>query len=125
LACAGYLAGIKPFVGRRLAELETERPLSVLMWLPPLLLGVLGLLFGCFPGFMNEMIQQIILPMQQGERISLKIWHGFNTVLIISLVTILLGIVLFFVWKPSRIKMDFITKLEHLSPESIANTVTR
>ncbi|MFB5945102.1 hydrogen gas-evolving membrane-bound hydrogenase subunit E [Albibacterium profundi] len=125
LACAGYLAGIKPFVGRRLAELETERPLSVLMWLPPLLLGVLGLLFGCFPGFMNEMIQQIILPMQQGERISLKIWHGFNTVLIISLVTILLGIVLFFVWKPSRIKMDFITKLEHLSPESIANTITR
>lgn len=125
LACAGYLAGIRPFMGQRSPELETAHHPSFLMWAPPLFLGTLGLLLGCFPAIMDNMTQQILLSVQGGGEAALKIWHGFNTVLIVSLITIFLGIVLFLAWKPSHHKMNFVGKLEYLSPESIATLIAR
>jgi len=125
LACAGYLAGIRPFQGSKSDEIEVAKHPSFLMWSPPLFLGILSIVFGCFPGIMDAVTQRVLLSMQQEGELALKIWHGFNTVLIISLVTIVLGIVLFLLWKPSADKMNVVARLEHLSPESIAKAIAR
>lgn len=125
LACAGYLAGIGPFLGSKSDEIVVDHHPSFLMWLPPLLLGVLSIALGCFPGIMNEIVQRVLLSMQQEGELALKIWHGFNTILIISLATIALGIVLFLLWKPSVGKMNIVARLEHISPESIAKATAR
>src|SRR5690606_29903683 len=56
---------------------------------------------------------------------SLKIWHGLNTVLLLSAITILSGIVLFFVLKPSVGKLQSITRFNGISPQGIFNQLSR
>ncbi|MBA2746275.1 MAG: Na(+)/H(+) antiporter subunit A, partial [Flavisolibacter sp.] len=46
LLYAGFIAGIKPFIGNLKNEFSKVHLPSFLMWAPPLLLGVGGLLFG-------------------------------------------------------------------------------
>jgi multicomponent Na+:H+ antiporter subunit A len=65
-------------------------------WAGPVVLGVLGLVFGLVPkealaGMVGAVAGQI-----RGEDmvVKLSLWHGFNLVLLLSAVTILVGVVL-------------------------------
>src|SRR5690606_5227165 len=49
LVAAGFMAGIKPFAGK-LPEVHSKVHLpEISMWITPLILGILGLIFGIFP----------------------------------------------------------------------------
>jgi multicomponent Na+:H+ antiporter subunit A len=63
----------------------------------PILLSFSGLLFGIFPNFFTRRIVQDALYNVRAEDIAvkLKLWHGFNLVLLLSLSTILIGFILF------------------------------
>ena len=91
--------GFKPFWGKTLPtpRLPGEAPLKMLIG--PALLAALGLLFGLFPDvFIAAMLQQSALSILS-ETLSLKIsiWQGFDLVLLLSFVTLLLGVALFIV----------------------------
>ncbi|QCR21981.1 hydrogen gas-evolving membrane-bound hydrogenase subunit E [Pontibacter sp. SGAir0037] len=65
------------------------------LWLPPLLLSLIGLLFGLLPGtsvtpLLNAAAAALIGAQQAG--LDLALWHGFNTILMLTLLTIALGI---------------------------------
>lgn len=85
--------GFKPFWGNLLPTPKKPREAPVNMLIGPALLAGLGLLFGIFPDFfisrLLDQSAQSILP----EMLSLKIkiWQGFNLVLLLSFVTLLLG----------------------------------
>ncbi|MCG8341617.1 MAG: putative monovalent cation/H+ antiporter subunit A [Chlorobiales bacterium] len=87
------LVGFKPFWGKTMPTPRQAHEAPLKMLLGPGLLAVLGLLFGLFPDFfigtMLEQSAQSIL----SETLSLKIaiWEGFNLVLLLSFVTLLLG----------------------------------
>ncbi|MCW8797256.1 MAG: putative monovalent cation/H+ antiporter subunit A [Chlorobium sp.] len=87
------LVGFKPFWGNMLPTPKQPEEAPLKMLIGPALLAVLGLLFGLFPDFfiatMLEQSAQSIL----SEKLSLKIsiWEGFNLVLLLSFVTLLLG----------------------------------
>src|SRR5690606_34804816 len=49
LLYAGFLAGIKPFAGKLPQHYSGVHLPNGLLWIPPVLLGALGLLLGCFP----------------------------------------------------------------------------
>jgi multicomponent Na+:H+ antiporter subunit A len=49
----------------------------------------------------------------------LALWHGFNTVLLLSAITIAVGVLLYFFLKPSAKLETRIGKLEFISPKSI------
>src|SRR5690606_35688833 len=49
LLVAGFLAGVKPFTGKLPEAYKKVHLPHWLMWVPPLLLGIFGLLFGMFP----------------------------------------------------------------------------
>lgn len=121
LAYAGYVVGIKPFIGQLPSNFQKIHLPSPLLYIPPFILAFAGLIFGLFPqvvlgDFVNTTMLQVY---KDAHPIHLKIWHGWNEVLIWSLVTMLTGILLFYFIKPSHKKADQIAKLDFLAPIQI------
>lgn len=121
IAYAGYVAGVKPFIGKLPTGMENVDFPPLLIWLPPVLLAVLGFVFGIFPGLIQESLIKPILTSvgQNASDVHLKLWHGFTPILGLSVLTISLGLLLYFLWKPTKSKEDFIERFERISPKSI------
>lgn len=121
LLYAGFVVGIKPFVGKLPEQHESLKMPSPLQWVPPLILASLSLIFGIFPGliefaFVNPGLSTFgFVP--EGH---LKLWHGFNFILLLSAITIGVGLLIYFLLSPSTKYLAFIEKFEKLSPHSVA-----
>ena len=120
LVIAGFLAGIKPFTGKLPQEYEKLHLPDAAMWLPPLILALAGFAFGIFPGILGE---QLINPMvnaiaTENVNVHLKIWHGFNTVLVLSLGTLIAGTVIYLIHQPKFSKLAWVERYEGLSPQT-------
>ena len=65
----------------------------------PAILALLSLFFGLFPGVLGKTIIEPALTsiLKTDYNVKLKIWHGFNTVFFLSVFTVFLGSLLFFV----------------------------
>ncbi|HCX55728.1 MAG TPA: Na(+)/H(+) antiporter subunit A, partial [Sphingobacterium sp.] len=96
LVSAGFMAGIKPFVGKLPEQFNTIHLPYKAMWIPPLLLAILGVVFGCIPGLVGEWIAGPTATsiLAKPETFHLKIWHGFNLILLLSAITIAAGTLL-------------------------------
>jgi multicomponent Na+:H+ antiporter subunit A len=70
-------------------------------WIGPLILAVGGLLLGIFPEQLGEKLIQPALSAVQSKplKIKLHLWHGFNQIFLLSLLTLISGIVLFLLRK--------------------------
>ncbi len=79
----------------RYSRKPTEPDVSLLTG--PGLLVLLSLFLGLYPNVIeNSLVTPALKAISPGtETISLKIWHGFNLVLMLSAITILLGVILF------------------------------
>ncbi|WP_417884833.1 putative monovalent cation/H+ antiporter subunit A [Zunongwangia sp.] len=127
LLWAGFVAGISPFRGKLPDTFKDAKMPSPLMWFPPLILAVLSLLFGLMPGLIQDSLIKPLVKAMGGasEEIHLALWHGFNTIFILSLVTITVGTLLYFIIKPSVKLETAIGKLEFISPKSIMHAFNR
>src|SRR5690554_6830608 len=56
LLFAGFLVGFKPFIGKLSTAYEEVHLPSALMWVPPLILASLGIIFGIFPSLIEGSI---------------------------------------------------------------------
>src|SRR5690606_8905576 len=94
LVYSSILAGIKPFAGKLPESFQAVHLPSWRLWLPPLALSIKGIIFGFMPGILEESIfypvTNTIFPAT--ETLHLKLWHGFNLILLLSTVTIAGGI---------------------------------
>ena len=121
LVAAGFMAGFKPFFGKLPSQFEQVHLPPLSMWIPPLILALLGLVFGCFPGvaghlFTNQASHAIF---GQDTDSHLKLWHGLNLVLLLSVLTLLVGTIVYFVNKPAYTKLNFVERFNNISPEYI------
>jgi multicomponent Na+:H+ antiporter subunit A len=118
LVAAGFMAGIKPFTGTLPKVYENVKMPSGLLWVPPLVLGILGFVLGSFPGIIGESIISPAVNALSVEPVqfTLKIWHGFNLVLLLSAVTFVAGSVLYLSNKPSDSKIEFVERFNHYTP---------
>lgn len=125
LTTSGYLVGIKPFVGKLPKKFEKVHLPDIFLWLPPVLLSFLTLLFGIFPSIADIAILKSVTISVFGNGFSqyLAIWHGFNLVLYISIATIILGTLLYFVVKPSDKMENKLSFLETVSPQHIIEKI--
>lgn len=117
----GFLAGVKPFMGKKQEAYAQLHMPSIRMWLPPVLMVISGLLLGLMPHWLGE---YLVVPGAKilgktSEDFHIKLWHGFNEIFGLSMLTIVSGIVLFFVLKPTKKMESGIEKLEYISPKSI------
>ncbi len=127
LLYAGFVAGIKPFTGKLPEDLsETKKP-GFILWAPPVLLALLGILFGVAPFIVEgPIVKPVVTAMgADASNIHLALWHGFNTIFILSLITIGVGTALYFFLKPSHKLEAGAEKYERISPKSILEGFNR
>ena len=126
LACSGFMVGVQPFMGKRPEkEAKLIKP-NVFLWLPVVILSTLSLFFGIFPMIADKGIlsfaYQAIHP---GEtELYLKIWHGFNLVLLLSAITIVVGFVLFLMRHHVRKLSEPMMKFDIASPQNIMEFIS-
>lgn len=121
LTAAGFLVGIRPFVGKLPEEFENIHKPDIKLWIPLVVLTTFTVLFGVFPfiadkGILSATASSIFgLPMM----LELHLWHGWNVILLWSGVTILLGLILYLIIKPSYKTENVVLKLDSVSPKKL------
>lgn len=98
LLCAIFRVALKPFLGKEATDLPKHpHKASFPLFIGPLTLSILGLVFGFLPKLIesNLLNPAISAVMQHTAHLHLKLWHGFNSVFVLSLVTIGFGIILY------------------------------
>lgn len=127
LLYAGFLAGIKPFAGALPQQFNNVHLPSKRLWIPPLILGLLGVLFGCFPAIVDEAllhpVAQSMTPLSVAA--PLKIWHGFNIVLLLSGITLAFGVLLYWIRKPTGHQLSALNRFDTFSPEQLFRRLNR
>lgn len=120
LVVAGFMAGIKPFMGALPAEYQKVHLPPTTMWIPPLILAVLGLIFGLLPQLAGtHLVTAALQTIQAGtEPVNLKLWHGFNTVLTLSLVTLAVGTLVYLFNKVDEKKLALLKPFQALAPQA-------
>ncbi|HYG35189.1 MAG TPA: hydrogen gas-evolving membrane-bound hydrogenase subunit E, partial [Clostridia bacterium] len=94
-----WLAGIRPFSGAQTTQAHHEAPAT--LWVSPLLLAILGVLFGVWPQLIETRVLAPAVSSVLGEAatMQLALWHGFNLPLVLSLASVALGFFLVLGWK--------------------------
>jgi multicomponent Na+:H+ antiporter subunit A len=127
LLYAGFVAGIKPFTGKLPEEHKNVKAPGPIMWIPPVLLATLGLVFGIAPFLIEGALIKPVVTALGGDasEIHLALWHGFNLIFILSLITIGVGTTLYFIIKPSEKLVTSAAKYNSISPENILNFINK
>ena len=77
------------------AAIEAPPAPAVSFWLPAAVLGAVTLVLGVVPGLVSEFVEVATLSIDpSSEPTHLTLWHGFNAALVLSGVTVLLGVAL-------------------------------
>lgn len=120
LLYAGLVAGVKPFLGKLPTQFSKVHMPSIAMWIPAGILSVLCIVLGLFPFVLEDcLIRPALHTLGVDTNFHLKLWHGFNQVLMYSGITLLLGFLIYLLIKPSKKKENFIARIEYFSPKSI------
>jgi multicomponent Na+:H+ antiporter subunit A len=103
VAAAGIIL-IRPFFGHPRPTPRPPHEAPVSMWLGPVLIGTLGIVFGIFPDWVgNRLVQPAVAAFHPTvENIQLKLFYGFNEPLLLSILTILLGTLFYLFRRPDR-----------------------
>lgn len=105
LMFAGLLVGWRPFMGKVSEKVEHATPMSkrsfLPFWLPVMILAVLSILFGVFPQWTFNHILKDSFAKISGQEINqmLTVFPGFNMVLLLSLITLVIGLSFYFIRK--------------------------
>lgn len=124
LLVGGFLAGIRPFSGKSPTSVAHIPKTQPMLWFAPLLLGTLGLILGCFPFLANGLSQATAAAISHTSvKMELKIWHGFNGVLLLSAVTLVAGTILYFMTNPSTKSQERLAHLEKWSTRHLISQI--
>jgi len=119
-AVAGILI-VKPFLGPEKKTRLIPREAPWTMWLGPVFMGSLGVIFGIVPDWIGHwLIRPAVRAFHPSmEDIQLKLFHGINEPLLLSAATLSLGALLYLLRQPLRQTIDYVLKqipirFEHL-----------
>lgn len=89
--------GFKPFIGKKLETPKHAHEAPFKMWFGPMILALSGMVLGIFSSFIiNKLINNTELGIiNERLNIPVKLWHGFNLELGLSILTVLLGLLLY------------------------------
>lgn len=119
LVAAGFMAGIRPFVGSEGSASIGKTTLDYKLWLPPLTLAILSFVFGLAPSLISAPVIDTTVFSILGvlQPANLALWHGFNTVFLLSIATLALGTLVYWINRPSANTENFVEKLYKISPK--------
>ena len=127
LVAAGFLAGIKPFLGKLPDSYRSVHLPDKAMWIPPLVLAILSLVLGFLPQLAGEHILDGALSVMSkpAAAMHLKVWHGFTIVLGLSLATLVFGTIVYLLNKADGSGMKRLAAFNSLSPEQVMRWLSR
>jgi multicomponent Na+:H+ antiporter subunit A len=101
------IVGVKPFWGPAAHTPKHAHEAPVSMWLGPALLAALGIVFGLLPNLVaypvvTPAVGAVLGVAAEAEPVSLYLWHGINTALILSIVSVIVGLALYAGWTRFR-----------------------
>lgn len=98
VAAAAMVSFFPYFRRKRSSEIPVQE-IPVPLLIGPLFLGVLSLAIGFFPQFVADAFFEpaLIVLAPETTEVKLKLWHGVNPVLIISIAALLLGVILAYI----------------------------
>ena len=103
---------IKPFLGalRKTPLIPREAPWT--MWLGPVFMGGLGLIFGIVPDWIGHwLIEPAVRAFHPSmEDIELKLFYGINEPFLLSIATLSLGTILYLFKQPLRRTIDYVLR---------------
>jgi multicomponent Na+:H+ antiporter subunit A len=119
------LVGFKPFWGNKIETQKNPHEADIKMLIGPGMLAVLGLIIGIFPNFfIGKLLDQTSLSILARELgIKIKLWHGFNLVLLLSIFTVLLGIILYVMRKRFLVVSQNVKLIRILKPSEWYETL--
>lgn len=125
LFAAGFFAGWKPFSGRLPERFEKVHLPEWTMWIPSLILAVLGFFFGLLPVYVETPLLGGVYKSLTGGIWTdhLGLWHGFNPVLLLSGITLVSGFLVYLWVKPGGKIFTRVSSLNFISPESLIDKV--
>jgi len=126
LVATAIMVSVKPFFGKYIDTPKHPHTAPVTLWLGPVLLGILGLIFGIFPNMMSaSLINPAVIAVSQAPGAKLMLWHGFNEVLLLSLITLIGGIGLYFFSKFVKKHMIMFDTIAKAGPEAVYNLLLK
>ncbi|MGM0566402.1 MAG: putative monovalent cation/H+ antiporter subunit A [Bacteroidota bacterium] len=119
LVATAIMVGVKPFFGKFTETPKHPHAAPFSLWVGPVLLGTLGLLFGVVPSIMNNtLVGSGVLAVFGKSGADLALWHGFNKILLLSLITLLGGIGLYYASFKVKQYQNLWNTLEKFGPEA-------
>jgi len=111
LVTAAALVALRPFWGKLVDTPKKAHEAPWQMSFGPLVLVGLSLIFGLFPGWTGSTLVAPAVSAVMGETVKVKLalWHGITPMLILSLVTIGLGILFYLIQNRAR---TFVQRLD-------------
>ncbi len=115
--------GICPFICKKNKAPAQKHRLATSLWLGPIVLAAFGLFLGLFPELIAiPLISPAVSAIDAEQHIvHLKLWHGFSVVFLLSVLTFILGISIYFFrnfFRRNRQRFNF---ADPLTPTSIYN----
>lgn len=104
VAAAGVVT-IKPFLGEPSDAARAAHNGPVALWLGPVVLAGLGLIYGLLPGLVDEGLIAPAAASVLGAphiEVHLALWHGLNLPLLFSAITVALGVAAYIGWEKIR-----------------------
>jgi len=115
----GLTVGIRPFFGQQSETPKHAHEAPISLWLGPVVLAGLGLLFGLTPFLVDTSTVAAAASgiLGQPVKMYLSLWHGITPMLMLSGVTLLLGYLIFALrkrWQAARLEL---APLKAIGPE--------
>ncbi len=135
VAVAGILS-IQLFFGSRKETPKKPHEAPISMLLGPIVLSICGLIIGLFPDSLAKPLLSAAVSAVRAEQTTIKLalWHGINPILILSLVTILGGVILYLVRErikkilghiPINLSSDYVYNLSLTGLNKLARAQTK
>ena len=115
------VVGVRPFFGKKNEQLGHVHEGHTGLWLGPLAAAAAGLVLGLFPMVVAKPIFTPAVTAVFGEDfvVKLKLWHGLNVALLLSVLTLLLGFVFYFIRKRFIYLQERLAILQPLHPSTL------
>jgi multicomponent Na+:H+ antiporter subunit A len=93
------LVAIKPFWGPPVPTPKPPHEAPFSLWIAPAVLAALGVVFGVVPSLIAPLVMPTVRAMDAtAEEITLALWHGVNPPLLLSVLSVAVGLALFAGW---------------------------
>ena len=90
------------------------------LWFAPMLLGLLGLVFGLYPWLIDK---KLIAPavssiLQKNSAVSFSLWHGVSPAFLLSVITVVVAIIIFYFYRAIHVFLKNSAWINYLSPQN-------